>query len=234
METHDFTPPYLPFKTFTNLFERLADNGIPNRIDRSTLSHLAGITQTYLLAALRDFGLTAEDGTPTDLLIRLVKEPDERHNIIADLVRTYYGAALALGSGATPSQLDEVFTNTYGQQGETRRKAITFFFNAATYGRIELSKHYKMPRGSGSSGNGGGSTGAGTTRRRRTTTRRRTGPDETPPLAPTTSVDSLKTRYIDMLMKKAESQDDFDADLLDRIESLLGFGPEADEDEPED
>src|SRR5579875_3554043 len=110
METQELTPPYLPFKTLTNLVERLADNGVPNRIDRSTLNHLSGITQTYLLAALRELNLINEDGTPTDTLIRLVKEPDERHAIIGDLVQQFYGAALALGTGATPAELDEVFT----------------------------------------------------------------------------------------------------------------------------
>jgi hypothetical protein len=79
-----------------------------------------------------------------------------------------------------------------------------------------------MPRGSG--GSGSGSNGGGTTRRRRTTTRRRSASGKTLPPSSAASVDALKTRYIDMLMKKAESQDDFDADLLDRIESLLSSG----------
>ena len=235
METPEFNPPYLPFKTLTNLFDRLAENGIPNRIDRTFLNHLAGITQTYLLAALRTFELIDGDDRPTDKLKAFATDRAQRPALMAELVRTYYADAIALGEGATPGELDEVFNKTYGLQGDTRRKGITFFLNAASYGEVPLSNHYKLPRArSTSASSNGGSAGSGTTpRRKRSSTRRRTPPgDQNTP--PTPSTDSLRTRYIDMLMKKAEAQDEFDADLLDRIETLLGFEGQPDEDEQED
>ena len=46
------------FRTLLNLIERLADQGVPNRIDRSFLNYLSGITQTYVIAALKTFELT--------------------------------------------------------------------------------------------------------------------------------------------------------------------------------
>jgi hypothetical protein len=233
MGTREFNPPYLAFKTLTNLFDRLAETGIPNRIDRTYLGYLAGITQTYLLAALRMFDLLDDDDRPTDKLIALVNERERRSELIGDLVRTYYPEALQLGSGATPGELSELFREDYGVTGETNRKAITFFLNAAQFGNVPLSQHYKMPRAAGTASTNSGGT---TQRRKRGTARRRAGgvtPEQS--TAPTgQSVESLRTRYIDMLMKKAEAQDEFDADLLNRIETLLGFDLQSDEDEQED
>lgn len=230
MGTREFNPPYLPFKTLTNLFEKLAESGIPNRIDRTYLSYLAGITQTYLLAALRTFDLIDDDGRPSERLIAFVNEPESRSELVGELVRTYYPEALALGDGATPGELTEVFRETYGVQGDTNRKAITFFLNAATFGGVPLSNHYKLPRSRGGSPGGGN---ASTPPRKRSVSRKNfPKPIVETPTAP--SVETLRTRYIDMLMKKAESQDDFDPGLLDRIETLLGFEAQPDPDEPED
>ena len=47
-------------------------------------------------------------------------------------------------------------------------------------------------------------------------------------------MDTLKARYLDMLMKKVEGQDDMDENLLDRIEALLGYELAAPEDEPDE
>lgn len=38
----------------------------------------------------------------------------------------------------------------------------------------------------------------------------------------------IKTRYIEMLMEKAQSNDTLDLTLLDRIERLLGYAPTED------
>jgi Family of unknown function (DUF5343) len=232
METRNFNPPYLAFKTVTNFIEKLAESGIPNRIDRTYLSYLAGITQTYLLAALRTFDLIDTDDRPTERLIALVNEPMERPRLIGDLVREYYREALALGNGATPGELEQVFRESYDVRGDTNRKAITFFLNAASYGNVELSKHYKMPRASSGEGSTGGSTQP--RRRRARTTKTQKDTNNGTAQTQTLSVDALRGRYIDMLMKRAENQDELDDSLLDRIESLLGYDERVSEDEPED
>jgi hypothetical protein len=229
METREFNPPYLAFKTLLNLVERLSETSIPNRIDRTYLSYLAGITQTYLLAALRTFGLIDAADKPTDKLIRLVNERETRSQQIGELVQTHYAEALALGEGATPGELEELFREKYGVRGETNRKAITFFLNAAGFAGIPLSQHYKLPRARGGSSENGDTP---VTRRKRITGARRNSPN---PVVPenSSSVDTLRTRYIDMLMKRAEADEELDPALLDRIETLLGFAGQGEEDTSE-
>jgi hypothetical protein len=229
METEELSAPYLPFKTFLGLIERLSETGVPNRIDRTYLSYQSGATQSWLVAALKTFELTGTDGRPTEKLIALVNEPHRRPELVGDLVREYYSAALALGPGATHGELEESFREAYGVKGDTTRKAITFFLNAANFGNVPVSTHFRMPRAAGATGNGG----AATPRRRRTPRKPAPKPitNTTPEVA---SSDALRTRYVEMLMKKVESQDDMDEGLLDRIESLLGYESPPDEDEPED
>lgn len=228
--TTGFSAPYIPFKTLTNLIQRMAEEGMPDRIDRTYLGTQSGTMQTYLIKTLQSFGLIeGEQGEVTDALRDLVANPDERPTLIGNLVRQYYPEALALGPGATHGQLEEVFTQHYGVAGDTRRKAITFFLHAAKFAGITLSRHFKMPRASSGATK---TRGAGSRRVKR----------QQPPADPAAvigsprSMDALRSRYVEMLMKKAESDDELDPDLLDRIESLLGFEPAdgTDEEEPED
>lgn len=215
--------PYIPFSTFIALLDRLKASGIPNRIDRSYLGYTSGSNQTYLVNTLKGFGLVDEEGKPTPALPELVNHEEGRKARMAEIVQRVYGKALALGTAATQAELSEVFHDDYGLGGDTARKGITFFLNAASFAGIEVSPHYKLPRsGKGNSG----------PRTRRRTVRRdpATNPDQPkPPAVPT--VDSLKARYLDMLMKKVEGQEDMDENLLNRIEALLGYETATDEDE---
>jgi hypothetical protein len=233
MENERFNAPYIPFKTLLSLLDRLKENGIPNRIDRTYLGYTSGAIQTYLLSALRAFGLINENGRPTEALVELAEDEGGRPQRIGELVRKYYADALALGPGATPGELAEVFRDKYELQGDTARKGITFFLNAAGFGGVEVSPHYKLPRGSAASS-------TARTTARRSTARRRTarrdsgngGGDYTPPGPP--SLDALKTRYVEMLMKRVEDQDEVDEKLLDRIEALLGYEGSQAHEEGED
>lgn len=224
--------PYIPFQTFIGLLDRLKQSGVPNRIDRTYLSYTSGSIQTYLLNTLKAFRLIDDSGRPTPALVALAENEDERPTRIAEIVRYHYADALKLGTGATPGELAEVFRDKYGLGGDTARKGITFFLNAANFGGVEVSQHYKLPRGS---------SGSGTRVARRTPTRRRAvrrdsgnggGGDYTPPSAPT--LDTLKTRYVEMLMKRVEEQDEVDERLLDRIEALLGYEGSQAHEEGED
>ena len=219
--------PYIPFATFIALLDRLKESGIPNRIDRSYLSYTSGSNQTYLVNTLRGFGLVDEDAKPTPALAELVNDEESRKVGMGAIVKVVYGKALALGTGATPAQLADVFRDDYGLGGDTARKGITFFLNAASFAGIEVSPHYKLPR------TGKGNSGPRT--RRRPTTRREPASGPTQPQQPAgQTMDSLKARYLDMLMKKAEEQDDMDDKLLDRIEALLGYETATEEDESEE
>jgi hypothetical protein len=220
----EFKAPYIPFRRILNLADRMLEEGTPGRIDRGYLSNLSGTDRSYLITALRTLGLMGEQGEVTDTMKALVSR-ETRKQTVGVLVAMYYTRAIQLGDNATQDQLLEVFREYYGVGGETARKAATFYLQAAQFAEMPLSPHFKVAKtSSGTSTNGSTSR----TRRRRTTTT-----PKPPPPATTTSMESLRTRYIEMLMKKVESQDEMDDDTLNRIEALLGYdeGEDALDDE---
>jgi hypothetical protein len=220
-------PPYISFRTLLNLVERMADEGIPRRIDRSYLSGLSGGYQTQVMAALRSLGLMADEGVVTDRLIDLVRRPADRKFLFGNILRERYPEAVRLGeSNATQAELEEAFRPS-GIGGATLRKAVTFYLHAADFAGIPLSPFFKPPTASSE---------ASAPRRRRTRTTRTPAPSPTPePTASSSPTqDELRTRYIDMLMKKVDDQDQMDEKLLDRIETLLGYGAAREEGEGEE
>lgn len=213
-DTKYTTWPYTSFKTLLNWVNRLAENkAVPPRIDRSILPGSEG-QKTQVLAALKFFGLVKDNGDVDPLLVQLVEADDkERKPIVARLLAAQYPAATALAAvNATAKQLEETFP---GLSGDTLRKATTFYLHAAKFANHPLSKNFKVqplisrPAKRKPSNGGGG---------------------ETPPppsvTQPASSSDP-KSRYLDLLMKKAETVDGaLDTALLDRIEKLLGYPPE--------
>lgn len=151
-----FVPPYISFSQLENVLERMRNEGIPARVDRSYLASWSGSAQAQFLKAARSLELLDEHGRATDTLKRLVSEPDARPTIIGELLHAKYPDAIALGKDATQSQLDEVFRNYDGISGSTTRKAITFYLHAAKFAGIPLSPFFKAGRASGGSGGGGG------------------------------------------------------------------------------
>ena len=216
----DFTPPYPAFKTFTNFLEGLEEKQeqFPPRIDRSYLRGLSGVSQSQLLAALRAFDLIEEDGSVTPALKDLATRPDDRPQLVGDIVRTYYPKMVELGNeNATAKMLEDEFAE-YGLSGSTRRKAISFFLKAAEWGGIKLSPHFAVPRAT-PTGNGSG--------KRKRQAAKQTAPQDPakdPPMPPTST--DPKQQYIQLLLKKAEEEDEMDDTLLDRIERVIGVdGP---------
>ncbi|MBA3746339.1 MAG: DUF5343 domain-containing protein, partial [Solirubrobacterales bacterium] len=138
-----FVPPYISFSQLENILERMRNEGVPARVDRSYLSSWSGSAQAQFLKAARSLDLLDEHGRPTANLKRLVSEPDARPTIIAELLQVKYPDAIALGKDATQSQLDEVFRSYDGISGTTTRKAITFYLHAAKFAGIPLSPFFK-------------------------------------------------------------------------------------------
>jgi Family of unknown function (DUF5343) len=149
-----FTPPYISFAQLQNVLERMRNEGVPSRVDRSYLGSWSGSAQAQFLKAARSLGLIDDFGRPTETLKHLVREPDNRPALIAQIINEKYPDALALGKTATQQQLEEVFRGYDGISGSTTRKAITFYLHAAKYAGIELSPFFSAGR---SSSGGGGS-----------------------------------------------------------------------------
>jgi hypothetical protein len=146
-QTPTTTPAYFAFKTLTNMVVKMEEHGPPNRIDRTFLSEMSGAGQTQFMAGLKALGLIDEEGRVLPRLTELVSNPEDRPRIIGQVLRERYPRAVELGdSNATTGELVEVFREAHGVQGDTARKAIAFYLQAAKYaGDIPLSPSFKTP-----------------------------------------------------------------------------------------
>ena len=196
----------------------MGEHDPPPRIDRSYLNFLSGINQTYVMAALRSFGLTGADNAIRLELVELAQNKSERKRLIGDLLRRHYPKAVELGEiKGTQRQLEEAFAE-YGLTGDTLRKAVAFYLKGAEFAGLPRSPHFRAVAKAGSAGG-----------RRSASTRRRQTPGTPPPPPdpenPDSTLDPLAEEYVKLLMKKVESQDQVDDKLLDRIERMLGQNP---------
>jgi hypothetical protein len=144
-QQQDFQPPYLSWSTFEGILNQLKSAGIPDKIDRSVLVGKSGGDQSQFLRACRVFGLMDEETEqPTERMRDLVTA-DDRGALLGEILRESYPNVVALGNGATQSMLEEKFRE-FGIEGDTVRKAIAFYLNAAKQTDIELSSRFKSTR----------------------------------------------------------------------------------------
>jgi hypothetical protein len=200
--------PYTSFKSLLNLVEKFEeDDAIPPRIDRSVLGGSEG-QKTQVIAAMKFLGWINDSGEVQPTFTQFVKNPKDRARSIRDaLARNYPEAAKLAAIHATTAQYAETFV---GFSGETLRKAMTFYREAANYGNHPLSKNFKVqtaPRVAKKGKQNGGDSSTG-------------GDVEQKTALP---ADDPKSRYLNMLLEKAAKDDQLDTTLLDRIEKLLGY-----------
>jgi hypothetical protein len=146
-ETPTFVPAYIAFKTVQTIDQRMAEEGVPARVDKSYLDNFSGGYQSQVLAALSSLGLVNEDQSPSDDLKELVSASgDAKKKVIERIIRAKYARILSEPKNATNQQLIDAFTEVAPQlKGDTRRKAIAFFLAACRYAEIEVSRNWKTP-----------------------------------------------------------------------------------------
>lgn len=141
------TPPYIPYATFDNFLNSLAE-GVPDKIDSSLMRSLSGSTRSGLMVALRFLKLVDEEDNTFAALEKLAKAKDaNRGPILRDLMEKSYSflqqdaeeGYLDL-TRATPAQLAEAIGEE-GASGGTRDKAVNFFLKAAEVAGIPISPH---------------------------------------------------------------------------------------------
>ena len=134
------TPAYIPWKTFMNTVDALAEH-MPNRIDPSAFPGQSGAMKSQILIALRFFGFILEDGKPSQALLSVaVKDENARKAAFRKLLDQKYAPLIALTlTKTTPSEFGEKMTEVYNISGDTRLKATRFFLNAAEYLDIKVS-----------------------------------------------------------------------------------------------
>lgn len=138
-------PPYIAFKTLIDIVERMEREEPPTRVDGSYLETYAGGYRPTVINNLQTLGLLNTASEPTDTLKALVKANEsERKNLVAQILSTTYPDVLALSRVSTQQQFLEAFT-AMGVNGDTRRKAISFFLKAASFAGVPTGMHWKTP-----------------------------------------------------------------------------------------
>jgi Family of unknown function (DUF5343) len=134
------TPPYLPYRTFLSSLEKLAE-GVPPRIDRGIWKNQTGSIQSLIMGAYRFFGLIDDQNKPTKRLHDLVAHRDKPNDYVKSILEEKYAEVIKHNlSTMTEALIDEYFEDVFGVQGDTKRKCITFFLQAAKAVQIPLSK----------------------------------------------------------------------------------------------
>jgi hypothetical protein len=129
---------YVPFKTFLNALESLG-HGVPHVIDRSVWPTFSGLYQSQTLAAFRFLGLIEEDGKPTEDLVKLVADKDHRKLHLRRVLEQSYASIVKKDlTKMTAASFDSAMEE-YGGSGDTHRKAVSFFLQAARYAELPLS-----------------------------------------------------------------------------------------------
>lgn len=217
------TAPYLPFATFQTSLSAL-EQGVPRKIDKGLWRSQAGGTQTQIMNTLRFLGGVDANGVTQRRLDDLIAaQGDERKRIFREMLAASYPAVIELvPQNASLKALEDAIT-ALGLTGDTMRKGVTFFIRAAEWSELPISPHWRAATKRGPR-RAAGTSSTRRPRRKKTEDGGNGGGGGAKPAVeqPTTpTIDALKTRYIEMLMKKAESE--ADTELLDRIETLLGF-----------
>ena len=128
---------YLPFRTFIGAFD-VFDHGIPRRIDRSMWRSQSGVVQGQIMMALRFFSLIDQNDEPTPALQRFVNGKEKRKEHIAALLQHSYLSIFEHDlTKTTGKMLSEEF-DSYRVTGETKRKAIAFFLQAARFAELPM------------------------------------------------------------------------------------------------
>ena len=138
------SPPYVSFLTFTNFVAWLEDEGIPLRFDRSFWQKkFSGSTGIQLMAGLRFLGLLKGDVPQPELEALVEAKGDERRALLASIFcNAYEMVDFDSLRRATPAMLTEWF-RAYGLDGDTLRKAESFFINGCKTVDVPLSNALK-------------------------------------------------------------------------------------------
>lgn len=139
--------PYLPWKTFLNSLEPFAQ-GIPPRIDRG-LWRQSGLVQGLIMGSYRFFGLIDGNDKPTTILQRIVQNKNERPSVVAELLKSSYPEIMAHDLSTMTMAILEELIGKHNVSGTTKKKAITFFLQAAKYAGLPLSTFIQVRSTSG-------------------------------------------------------------------------------------
>lgn len=133
-------PAYVPFRTFLNALDTL-QHGVPSIIDRTVWPTFSGLYQSQTLGAFRFLGLIDADGKPTPDLQKLVEDKDNRQLYLRKVLERSYASLVKKDlTKMTPASFNAA-VEEYGAGGDTHRKVVSFFLQAAKYASLPLSPY---------------------------------------------------------------------------------------------
>ena len=138
-ESAKVTVPYLPFKTFISILESMS-KFLPDQVHTSMWPSYSGAVKSQAMATLKFLKLITEDGTPTKPLTDIAgSESKYWPNYMKDVLANSYVDLMSCDlTKATPGSFDAEMRK-FGQEGDTHRKAASFFLQAAKYAGVPLS-----------------------------------------------------------------------------------------------
>jgi hypothetical protein len=139
-ESQKLLPPYLPYKTLLSSLDNLGQ-GIPPKLDRSIWKNQPGTVQSQILSAYKFLGLMNDASGPTESLRELVQHRATPGVTMKKIIEAKYKAILTHDlSIMTTTMLNSEFETAFGIDGETKKKAVRFFLQAAKANGFTLSK----------------------------------------------------------------------------------------------
>lgn len=139
-ETKKSQVAYVAFKTFLNSIDSLG-NGLPSVIDRSVWSSLSNATLSQLLIAYRFLGLINREGIPTPDLEKLATDKEHRKATLRRVLERSYPNLIKQNLTKMTINSFHAAMREYGVEGETFKKASSFFLQAARYAELPLSDY---------------------------------------------------------------------------------------------
>ncbi len=139
MKTEKRIAAYVPFKTFLTALETLESGGVPKQIDRSIWRSFSGLVQSQVLGAFRFLGLVEGDA-PTPELRKLVEDKQNRPAVLRRMLEKSYSGLVSRDLTKMTGTMLDGLMGKYGVTGATKRKAVTFFLQAAKYTELPLSR----------------------------------------------------------------------------------------------
>jgi hypothetical protein len=212
--------PYAPGHTVLGFIDHVRDKGIPSKIDQEYIGLIPEIGESYARRVLRALEMLdlvdAESGQPTQTLRDIQQEAGaELPETLAEWFKKAYAEVLRFVSPDDDIQRITGQFQRYTPTGQKDRM-VQLFLHLANAANLRPDVP-KMPRGSTAK--------AKNDKPRREKQQKTNAPradsSTPPPKAETT--DSARERYLGLLMALAEKSDGPpDAELLDRIERVLG------------
>jgi hypothetical protein len=134
-------PIAIAFPTLRVQFDRIADEGVPERVDRQYLADMAEGTQFQYRQTFRWLGLTTPDDRPTPLLHELAAtDQDSRPELFGKIMADRYPDLVGLPLDASNDDFFAVLRDHYGvTSGAQLKKMRTFFVRAMDYAGLSIS-----------------------------------------------------------------------------------------------